>query len=318
MKVARYIGDGKVAIVDEPIPACPDGGLLIKTNASGLCSGELMSWYMDQKIPHVLGHEVSGIVVESKSDRIPVGSQVFPHHHAPCLHCEFCREGLFVHCEQWRKTKLHPGGMAEFFAVPEPNLNDTIVANDLRPIDVALIEPLACVMKSLEMALSQRKTERVAVIGLGVMGLMHLSMLGPTARGYDLNPSRIDWARNLGLEAESPDFPKPADIVFVCPGSQEAFDFAMQLARPGATIVMFAPLAPFKELRLTNLIYFKDIRVAHSYSCGPNDTLKAYQAIQQGRLKAEQVVSHFIDIDSLPAAYEDMKAGRILKPMVVF
>ncbi|MEY4881438.1 MAG: hypothetical protein RLZ87_867, partial [Armatimonadota bacterium] len=82
MKLARYIGSGEIEIQDAEIPDCPTGGLLIQTEASGLCSGELMQWYMDKKIPHVLGHEVSGVVIESQDSRFPVGCRVFPHHHA--------------------------------------------------------------------------------------------------------------------------------------------------------------------------------------------------------------------------------------------
>src|SRR3954464_12385435 len=109
MKLARYIGNGEVAIVEEAPPTLPDGGLLVRTEACGLCSGELMSWYMDRKIPHVLGHEVAGIVGESADDRFPVCSRVFPHHHAPCLQCDHCARGQYVHCEQWKRTKLDPG-----------------------------------------------------------------------------------------------------------------------------------------------------------------------------------------------------------------
>jgi NADPH:quinone reductase-like Zn-dependent oxidoreductase len=69
MRLARYVGDGKVAIVEEVEPNCPDGGLLIQTEACGLCSGELMSWYMDRKVPHVIGHEVAGVVLESNDER---------------------------------------------------------------------------------------------------------------------------------------------------------------------------------------------------------------------------------------------------------
>src|SRR4051794_26553745 len=149
MKLARYIGGGQIAILDEPAPTCPPGGLLVKTEASGLCSGELMDWYMDKKVPHVLGHEVAGIVVESQDDRFQVGSRVFPHHHAPCMQCSYCQKQLHVHCEQWKRTKLIPGGMAEYFAVAPENLTDTIEVSELRAIDAALIEPLACVVKSI-------------------------------------------------------------------------------------------------------------------------------------------------------------------------
>src|ERR1041385_1551961 len=138
MKLARYIGDGEIAIVEEPAPCITEGGLLIKTEASGLCSGELMDWYMERKVPHVLGHEVAGKVIESEDERFPVGSRVFPHHHAPCMNCELCVKGLHVHCRQWKSTKLNPGGMAEIFAVPKENLSDTIKVDDLRPQDAAL------------------------------------------------------------------------------------------------------------------------------------------------------------------------------------
>ncbi len=318
MKVARYIGNGQVDIVSEPIPACPEGGLLVRTEACGLCSGELMSWYMDQKIPHVLGHEVSGAVLESQDSRFPLGAKVFPHHHAPCLQCEFCRDGLFVHCLQWKRTKLVPGGMAEVFAVSKENLTDTIRVDDIRAVDAALIEPAACVMKSIRMASQASALGQIAVVGLGVMGLMHLLLTDSQGIGYDLNPSRVEWARHLGLRASAPMEPDLADVVFVCPGNQAAFDFALTLCRPGATVVMFAPLAPSQELRLPQDIYFRDIKIMHSYSCGPVDTAAAAQAIRDMKLKAEQVVSQFIDIDQLPMAYEEMKNGLILKPMVVF
>lgn len=323
MLLARYIGNGEVAIVDEPLPACPPGGLLVRTEASGLCSGELMAWYMDRKIPHVLGHEVAGKVVESQDDRFPVGSRVFVHHHAPCLQCSLCEQGHYVHCDQWKRTKLTPGGMADFFAVAAENLNDTLRVDDLRAIDAALIEPLACVAKSLRSAglptLPATKTEgaRCATIGLGVMGLMHALLL-PGSRAYDLNPERVAWARTQGVDARLPDEAQAADTIFVCPGSQAAFDFALRLANPGATLVMFAPLGPGEDLRVPQAAYFQDLTIRNSYSCGPNDTKAAAEAIREGAIRAEQVVSDFIGMETLPTAYGKMKRGEILKPMVVW
>ena len=154
MKLARYVGGGRIEICDEPIPACPPGGLLVKSLASGLCSGELMDWYMDRKIPHVLGHEVCGEVIKSENARFPTAARVFVHHHAPCMTCEMCKAGLHVHCPQWKSTRLTPGGMAEYFAVAPQNLSDTIRVDEMRAVDAALIEPLACVAKSLRLGRS--------------------------------------------------------------------------------------------------------------------------------------------------------------------
>ncbi|MER3496716.1 MAG: hypothetical protein C4320_08080, partial [Armatimonadota bacterium] len=117
MKLARYL-HGSVVIEDAPEPALPPGGLLVQTEACGLCSGELVPWYMDRKEGgHVLGHEVAGRVIASEDARFPMGTRVAPHHHAACGHCAFCASGRAVHCPQWRSTRLNPGGMAERFAV---------------------------------------------------------------------------------------------------------------------------------------------------------------------------------------------------------
>ena len=329
MKLARYIGNGKIAIVEEKPPCQPEGGLLVKTEACGLCSGELMDWYMDRKIPHVLGHEVAGKVIESDDDRFPVGSRIFAHHHAPCLKCDLCKKSLYVHCEQWKKTKLIPGGMAEMFAVQKENLNDTILVDDLRPQDAALIEPLACVAKSLKHGLTSgiptraTKGQSVAVIGLGVMGLMHMLVLSKTESmrviGYDLNVERVVWAKTIGLGAQTTASAEKADLVIVCPGNQAALDMSVSMINPGGTIVLFAPLPPQAPATLDlNDLYFRDARIMSSYSCGPDDTQIATKWLRQGKIRAEQVVSNFIAIDELPKAYQAMKKGEILKAMVMF
>jgi L-iditol 2-dehydrogenase len=317
MKAVRYIGNGEVAVVEEPIPACPPGGLLVRTEACGLCSGELMAWYMDQKVPHILGHEVAGAVIESDDSRFPLGSRVFPHHHAPCLQCEHCRSHRYVHCAQWKRTKLVPGGMAECFAVGPENLTDALLVDDLRPVDAALIEPLACVVKSIGSVPTDGATKNIGVIGLGVMGLMHALML-PGLIGYDLNPSRRDWAGSQKIDARHPDDAIETDIVFVCPGSQAAFDVAERIVAPGGQIVMFAPLGPGEQLHIPQRAYFRDLVIRHSYSCGPTDTRAAAEAIRNGLVRAEQVISDFVEINDLPEAYQKMKRAQILKPMVVF
>jgi L-iditol 2-dehydrogenase len=313
------MGGGRVEIVEEPTPTCPPGGLLVQTLASGLCSGELMDWYMDRKIPHVLGHEVSGRVIESQHKGYPVGSLVAPHHHAPCMRCHYCHTHRYVHCEQWRKTKLVPGGMAEFFAVAAENLSDTLEMDGIRPVDAALVEPLGCVEKSIYLAGQVSPGEpKYAVVGLGVMGLLHMLELPRAAIGYDIQESRVKWAEGLGLDARHPEAATPADVVFVCPGTQKAFDFALSIVEPGGVIVMFAPLSPGADLAIPQTAYFKDVTIRSSYSCGPPDTYEAAQALRDGKVKAEQVISHFIEMEELPKAYIAMKRGEILKPMVVF
>ncbi|MES1228039.1 MAG: alcohol dehydrogenase catalytic domain-containing protein [Armatimonadota bacterium] len=316
LRLAQYNKGGTISIVEAEVPTCPEGGLLVQTEACGLCSGELMTWYLDRKVPHVLGHEVAGKVVDSQDDRFPVGSRVFPHHHAPCLACAECKRGAYVHCTQWKRTKLNPGGMAEFFAVSAENLTDTLLVDDLQPREAALIEPLACVVKSLN-RVRYRPSEPAVVIGLGVMGLMHL-LLMPGAVGFDLDPRRVEWAKNLGLDARLPGEHR-ATCIIVCPGSEAALKAGLDCAMPDSRICLFAPF-PEGQPTLLDLekLYFKDVTLTTSYSCGPDDTLAAAILLREKSVRAEQVVSDFVTLDKLPDAYQRMKAPEILKAMVVF
>lgn len=301
------------------MPSVPKGGLLVRSIASGLCTGELMQWYMDQKIPHVLGHEVCGRVVDSQDERFPEGSLVAPHHHAPCLNCDFCKDGLYVHCAQWKATKLHPGGMAEYFAVSPENLNDTLLVDELRPVDAALIEPLACVVKSIRQArLGAYKNPRVAVIGLGFMGLLHVLVL-PNAVGLELSEARRDIAKQLGLSALGPGSEVSFDVAFVCAGNSSAIASVLERLRPGGTVVMFSPLGPTDPFPVDlRQWYFNDWTLTNSFSCGPNDTVQAKEILEAGIVRAEQVVSDFMELGQLPEAYQKMKRYEMLKAMVTF
>lgn len=315
MRQALYVPGGLVEVVEAPAPMCPPGGLLVRTEACGLCSGELMAWYQDRKGPHVLGHEVAGTVVESEDARFPVGCRVAPHHHAPCLACPECDRGAHVHCATWKRTSLEPGGMAEMFAVPSANLADTHRVDDLRPRDAALMEPLACVAKSLR-RLGYKDGEPAAVVGLGVMGLMHLTLM-PGAVGTDVNPARVKWAQGLGLDARLTGGGPEARCVVVCPGSQAALDAGLACCAPDARLCLFAPFPHGSRAELDlEKHYMRDLSLTTSYSCGPQDTDVALRWLREGRVSAEQVVSDFVSWDALPSAYAQMRGHEILKAMV--
>lgn len=321
MKLVRYERGGLVHVVEVEPPALPPGGLLVQTEACGLCSGELMTWYMESKAEgHVLGHEVSGRVIQSDHPDFPVGCRVSPHHHAPCGNCEFCAREAYVHCPTWKSTKLVPGGMAEVFAVPAANLRDTHRCDDLAPRDAALTEPVACVVKSIRRA-GLQPDHRVAIIGAGALGLVHALLL------KDFSPTLVETrlerrahAETLGLKTASPELQETFDRVFVLPGSPNAVALAQSLSAPGGAIILFAPLDPGTHLpeNLGTTGYFRDISLIPSFSCGPNDTAEAIRHLRAGTVRAEQVVSDFVGIHDLPAAYGRMKAGEILKAMVVF
>ena len=124
MHVAMYYNNQDVRLEELPVPRLGPGELLIRTRASGICGSDLMEWYRIQKAPLVLGHEVTGEVVQAGEgvEDFCVGDRVFSSHHVPCGNCRYCLAGHQSVCDLLRTTHFDPGGFAEYIRVPKINV----------------------------------------------------------------------------------------------------------------------------------------------------------------------------------------------------
>jgi L-iditol 2-dehydrogenase len=340
MRVAMLYDVDDIRIESRAIPELQNGELLIETRASGICSGDIMGWYVRRKAPLVLGHEPAGTIaavgggpppVDEDGRAFVVGDRVAVHHHAPCFECIACSRGDYVQCTTWRASRIEPGGLAEYFRVPRENVRDTLrLPDDVSFADGSLVEPLGCVMKSLRRS-GQCAGDNVLVIGLGVMGLMHVAIAHEReARviGTDFRAERRALAQSLGAIALEPEDEsalmratggRGADVVICGPGTPEALRNAMAAAASGGTIVMFAPLEPGIAASLDlNDLYFRDLRLVASYSCGPDDTREALSAIARGVVTAEKLHATTFPLEQAAQAYRALAEAQIVKPIVIF
>lgn len=336
MRAAVLYDVDDMRIEQRDVPAIGEGELLVRTRASGICSSDVMGWYVKRKAPLVLGHEPAGTVAAVGPGRPPhdangrafaAGDAVFVHHHAPCFECAFCGRGDFVQCATWRASKIDPGGMAEYFRVPRDNVRDTLRLPAGMPfVDASLVEPLACVVKSLRRG-NVRAGDALYVIGLGVMGLMHVlagTALGARVYGSDFVESRRSRAAHLGALVFHPDdvrehLSKGADVTICGPGTPPALTAGVAATAPGGTIVLFTPFDPATPLELdAERFYFRDLRLVGSYSCGPDDTQAALALIGDKVVTAQKLDATLVSLDEAPRAYRDLAAGTIIKPIVTF
>src|SRR5258705_4615644 len=117
MKVARLYDYLDVRIEDAPVPQPGRREALVRARVCGICSGDVVPWYIRKKAPLVFGHEPVGEIVETGSEvtHLRRGTRVFVHHHAPCLQCRACRRGEFVQCPTWHASQIIPGWTSDFF-----------------------------------------------------------------------------------------------------------------------------------------------------------------------------------------------------------
>ena len=340
MKAARLYSLDNVTVEDVATPQIRQGEALVKVKACGICGSDTMPWYVAKKAPFCLGHEPAGIIQEvgASVSAFKPGDRVFVHHHTPCFDCKFCKKKQYALCPAWKATNLEPGGMAEFFRVPAINLdNDTLhLPDSLSFADGALIEPTACVVKSLKKAKLNRH-DTMLVIGLGVMGQSHILLARhygvERIIGVDLVPYRLEKARQFGCDEVVDVSSEPlaqrvadlthgelADLVIVGPGSVAVMETALKCVGKGGTVLFFTP-APEAEMLGINPydLYFREINLLFSYSCGPDDTRESLRLIEDGIINAEMLVTHKYSLDQIQEAVDNtVKAAESLKTLVVF
>jgi len=339
MKAAQLHSLADIEIVDTPVPEIGDHEALVRMRACGICGSDTMEWYVKKKAPFFLGHEPAGVIekVGRNVTQFKQGDRVFVHHHAPCFDCKFCRKKQYALCAAWKASNLAPGGMAEFFRVPEINLNGDmlLLPESFSFEDGSLIEPVACVVKSMRKANLQPQ-DSLLVIGLGVMGQMHVllarhagvhQIIGADRVPYRLNKAR-EFGANMVVDVTREELPEAvrqatdgdlADVVIVGPGTTSAMATAMKCVGKGGTVLFFTP-APDGELLSIHPfhLYFNEINLLFSYSCGPDDTRGAMALIEQGIINAEKLVTHRYPLEKIREAVDNtIKAGESLKTLVV-
>jgi hypothetical protein len=116
----------------------------------------------------------------------------------------------------------------------------------------AFVEPLACVVRSLRRA-GLKHGDTLAIIGVGVMGMLHLLLGQAWGAGQiyaiDRLAHRLAFAESLGATPlHADDAPHAlrdgAAVVVVGPSSEPALALALQIVAPDGTVVLFTPAPP--------------------------------------------------------------------------
>ena len=223
-------GNGTVEVREVPSPAGP--GVVVDVRSAGICGSDLhlIEGTAFPPPPVTLGHEIAGFTED--------GTAVAIEPFVPCGHCEPCGRGDEHLCER-SSAALYgiglDGGMADQIAVPERCLVPLPAGVDVR--DASLVEPLAVVVHSLRRS-AARPGQRVVVIGGGAIGLC--AVAAAKARGCEVAlAARHDAQRAAGERLGATEVTDRAyDLVVEAAGTDSALATAIELAKPGATVVI--------------------------------------------------------------------------------
>jgi threonine 3-dehydrogenase len=97
MKAPQFLGQGRIRVIEKPMPRPGPGQLLLQVRANALCGSERRQFY--EGTPVTPGHEAAGVVVAAGPDtRTPAGTQGVVFLMDFCGQCRSCRQGLTNQC----------------------------------------------------------------------------------------------------------------------------------------------------------------------------------------------------------------------------
>ncbi len=220
MKALVAYGQGDYRLeLEYPTPECGPDDIIIKTEACGICAGDLkcqhgaaMFWGDEVQQgfvepPFVPGHEFLGTIVEMGENvkGFALGDRITADQIVPCGECKFCKTGRYWMCQPHLifgfQSKLN-GGMAEYVRYPKESVISRVPA-DMKLEDALLIEPYGCSKHAVDRA--QIQCDDVVVIaGAGTLGLgmiTYARMKNPAKLiVLDMMDERLEKAKEFGAD----------------------------------------------------------------------------------------------------------------------
>jgi L-iditol 2-dehydrogenase len=318
MQAAVYRGVNDVRLETVPVPQIGPGELLLRVHSCGVCGTDLKKIATgSHSAPRIFGHETSGVVaaVGAGVREFQPGDRVVVFHHIPCRDCYYCLHQTFAQCSTYKRVgctawfEPSGGGFAEYVRVMDwiVQKGTVRIPEGVSFEQACFVEPVNTCMKGIE-ALRLVPGETVLAIGQGPIGII-LSVLarkaGATVITSDLYPERLRIGKSLGLESTIDASQtnvvdrvreltegRGADAVILAVGGNSLIRTAMDAARPGGRVLLFAQTQHGEAVVDPAAICVDEKALVGSYSASVALQEESVRFVMGREMDLEQLVSH--------------------------
>jgi 2-desacetyl-2-hydroxyethyl bacteriochlorophyllide A dehydrogenase len=191
---------------DAEIPILKKGELLVQIKNIGICGTDIHAFHGNQPYftyPRVLGHELSGIIVDAKiENKSLLGKPVSVLPYLSCGKCNSCLKGKTNCCANLHVMGVHvDGGFREYVSVPVDNIMVGREETDLEHL--SMVEPLSISYHGI-MRADILENDWVIIFGAGPIGIGALMFAKSKTNNIiliDINKNRITYCKSiLGIE----------------------------------------------------------------------------------------------------------------------
>ena len=329
-----------------PTPKPREDEVLVRVRASSVCGTDVHLWVWNpwaearvRKIPLVLGHELSGEVVEvgRSVKSLQVGDHVSAETHIVDGTCYQCRTGRMHICENVEVLGVdHDGVFAEYAVLPELNAwkNDPALAPEIASVQ----EPLGNAVHSLlpEDTDEDLAGKRVLVAGCGPIGLMAIAAAkafgAETVVATEVNPLRAGLAKKMGVDAVLDPTAEPAtlgrrvrdaigghgvDVALEMSGHPASLSLVFDALTPGGRVSLLGLFDRPASLDFDSAVVLKAAQVHGIFGRRMFTTwyqVKSLLTHEAFREKVRQIITHRVPIPEVGRAMElieSMQAAKV-------
>ncbi len=313
------------------------GDVLVRVHRVGICGTDIHAFAGEQPFfsyPRIIGHELGVEVLEVGGGvtNVEVGDRCAVEPYLSCGQCHACSVGRTNCCVDMKVLGVQTeGGMRELIVVPARLLHKSA---SLGYDALALVEMLGIGCHAVSRA-AVAKGERVAVIGLGPIGLTAAQfalLAGAEVTGIDVSEERAASAKRLlGLDTlvitpgESLDEQWQAAKggrpvkVFDVTGNRHSMQAAFQLPEHGGTLVFVGLVLGDVAFDDPNF-HRREMTVMSSRNALPEDFRVILEHMEAGRIDPASWITHRCEVAELPGVFADWikPEAKMLKGVVSF
>jgi len=341
MKAVVVHAPMKFGVEEVPLPSLEPEGLMLKVDACGLCGSDLRtlrSGHRKIDFPWIIGHEICGTVVDAGSayqgawqvgDRLAVGPLAY------CGHCDFCMDGQYELCENYREIgQAWPGGLAQYLALPP----ETVRLGNVRGVAPGVDSAYAAVTEPISSCLNAQEKghvglgDTVVIIGAGPIGCIHIALARTRGAGRiiiaDIADSRLAFAAAFEpdatinvMETDLVDevmrltAGKGADVIVTATPAPVAQVQAVEMARKGGRILLFGglPKSDSKPGVDMNIVHYRALHLIGTTIFAPRHHRLATELVTSGRFPVDKLVTHRFPLDDFVQGATMALEGKVLK-----
>ena len=335
MKALICLKPGHFNSIKKQRPVLKKGQAIIKIKRIGICGTDIHAFEGNQPFltyPRILGHEVSGILVQADGANGFIGGEsvtIIPYFN--CGTCIACRNGKPNCCIQVKVCGVHmDGGMVEYLSIPSASL---VHGEGLTFDELALVEPLAIAAHAVQRANIDRD-EFVLVIGAGPIGLGAIEfsrISGGQVIALDIDENRLKFCKeklNVAhtinaftdniteklLEITNGDMPT---VVFDATGNLKAITKGFDYIAHGGKYILIG--IQKEEISFSHPEFHKrEITLMSSRNATRQDFEYVIKCLKKKKIKPTNYITHRLLFDEVANEFKNwlLPENRVIKAMI--